>query len=60
MQFGRQPASLAADLLTVRFFGTRRMLVGTNNGGVEEQMLHMGITAYCRGHTLPDTRLAPA
>jgi hypothetical protein len=36
------------------------MLVGTNNGGVEEQMLHMGITAYCRGHTLPDTRLAPA
>lgn len=36
------------------------MLVGANKGGVEEQMLQVGITVHCCCHPLPDARLAPA
>lgn len=35
------------------------MLVGANNGGVDEQMFHIGVAAQGIGHALPDTGFAP-
>ncbi len=36
------------------------MLVRTNDGRVDKQMLQVGIARQCRRNTLPDTFLAPA
>lgn len=35
------------------------MLVGTDNGRVNEQMFHVGITAQSGCHTFPNTFLPP-
>ena len=61
VQFGRQSAARAADLLTARFFlGASGMLVGTNDGGIDEQLFHIGIATQHVSHALPDAAVAPA
>jgi len=35
------------------------MLMGTNDSGVNEQLLKVCITRECAGHAFPDTRISP-
>ena len=42
------------------FLGAGRMLMGAHNGGIEKQLLQVGVAAQALGHALPDTVLTPA
>jgi len=35
------------------------MLVGTNDGGIDEQLFHVGIATQHVGHALPDAAVTP-
>lgn len=41
------------------FLGAGKMLVSTNDAGVDEQLFHVGIATQHVGHTLPDAAVAP-
>ena len=61
LQLGRQSASRATDFLdTYVFLGVCRMLVGADDGRVDEQLLQIGIARQRSPDTLPDAVLAPA
>ena len=42
------------------FLRAGRMLMGANDGGVDEQLLHVGITTQHVGHAFPDAAVALA